>query len=148
MWQYYTMRVLIKLPPKVGNPQIAYPQICYICGSSANVTLCGFAICRPNLFCDFADLNASTSTQIHTFSPYRIKCSNNNLYIIKKPFNKTTTRKGLRQSVKYLLENCELAYLRKLQIGDSGMSPRICGFADLRFAFPPVIVVYIQAPIF
>ena len=29
-----------------------FKKMYYICGSSANVILCGFAFCGPNLFCD------------------------------------------------------------------------------------------------
>jgi hypothetical protein len=39
---------------------------------------------------------------------------------------------GLKKKMKNVeFETCLLKHLKDLQIRDSGMSPRICGFADL-----------------
>ncbi len=59
--------------PNVGGPQIANPQICrliifYIWGPSVNVTLSGFAINGPNLFCDLRTWNFCKSAKTYFFS--------------------------------------------------------------------------------
>ncbi len=70
---------------RVGGPQIANPQIWYICGPSANVAICRFAICVPYIFaiCRPKFVCGLKTLQIRKFFTFLltntyIKCSNSN----------------------------------------------------------------------
>ena len=63
--------------PKVGGPQISSANcksatlrayiICKICGPSSNVSLCGFAIFEPNLFCHLQICNLWIRRNMYLF---------------------------------------------------------------------------------
>ncbi len=72
-----------------ANRESATKIICLIWGPSANVTICGFAICGPNPFV-ISGLKTSVSAQIHTFLLTNIEYEAliKNLYRIPKSWKR------------------------------------------------------------
>ena len=128
-------------------------KICYICGPSTCVAICGFAIaiCRPNIFCDLwigdlltqicCRLTTSANLQIHYFSAYKYipKCSNSNFYQIKNSAKRTYSRLLDSFAIKggIFLKRCLILSVLWWKI----CRLTICGlyhqqnFADLQFAY-------------
>ncbi len=130
---------------KVGGPQISSAYLranlldLWTCRKCGTLRICDlrtqsfFVICRLT----------SASPQIHIFSPYKYwtECSNSNLYKINQLLGLLWDRVvhyfgGIcefvinRLIIKiYGFAICGLATVRYLRICESGMSPRICGFA-------------------
>jgi hypothetical protein len=79
-------------------------------------------------------VRTSASMKVNTFSPYK-----NNIYYSLSNFlhNKNRLKTNVRAFFDFGFTICGLAHLRNLRICNSGISPRICGFA---FACPPLVI--------
>ncbi len=96
------------LPPSLWKSANLWTyKIFYICGPSACVAICGFAICRPNIFCN---LQFALS--------YGGK-------FVDLQFADWLTNKICGFAIGGSIAHW---HLRNLQIWDCGLSPRICGF--------------------
>jgi hypothetical protein len=86
----------------VGSLQIGSANFFYIYGPSASVAICGFAICRPNIFMQLADLQFADSNFIadllfcksanslfFSLENTCLKCSKLNSYKIKNSATNT-----------------------------------------------------------
>jgi hypothetical protein len=75
--QYIQIYIIFRTCQRVGAlqiqkvPQIAKPQICYICGPSANVAFCEFRVFGLKIFSVICRHRTFTRPQIYTFSPFK-----------------------------------------------------------------------------